>query len=196
MIRIEAGSVVLGGANAAILANGGGNHSNVGAGGSVWIKTGTLAGDGRIEAVGADAYSSAGGGGAIGIEYGSTSGTVLSRTRTKGGGNQIATGRGGAGTIYLKGPGATHGTLSVDNLGTSGQATVLPSLGSGMAQEGTSGATLVTGRAGAIPAYFEGHWVEVRRGGTLLGTWQIGEITGGTVTLAPNETEAIALQAG
>ncbi|MHB8797109.1 MAG: carboxypeptidase regulatory-like domain-containing protein, partial [Thermoanaerobaculia bacterium] len=38
VIRIEAGSVVLGGANAAILANGGGNHSNVGAGGSVWIK--------------------------------------------------------------------------------------------------------------------------------------------------------------
>ena len=165
-----------------------------GAGGSIWIETESIAGDGLIEATGGTGGWQ-GGGGVVRIEYSAATGTVLTRANAKGGGTGSSETNGGAGTVVLKGPGATYGTLRVDNLGTSGQATVLPSLGSGEAQDGTSGATLVTQLA-SIPAYFEGHWVEVRRGESLLGTWRIGEIAGGTVTLAPNESEGIALQVG
>ncbi|HPA50406.1 MAG TPA: carboxypeptidase regulatory-like domain-containing protein, partial [Thermoanaerobaculia bacterium] len=194
VVRIGAGSIVLGGSMASILANGGLGGWEGGAGGSIWITAGTLTGDGLIEAAGNDSAQD-GGGGAVAIEYGSVSGTVLTRVNARGGGTGSSAENGGAGTVVLKGPGATYGTLRVDNKGTSGQATVLPSLGSGVAQDGTSGATLVT-QLTSIPAYFAGHWVEVRRGESLLGTWRIKTITGGTVTLEPNEAEAIALQAG
>jgi len=96
----------------------------------------------------------------------------------------------------LKGPGQLHGTLRVDNLGTAGQQTVLPSLGFGIAQPGTGGATLVTNRGATIPAYFAGHWVEITRGGSQLGTWRIGAIADQTVTLEANGTETIDLLAG
>ncbi len=64
-----------------------------------------------------------------------------------------------------------------------------------MAQEGTSGATLVTGQA-AIPAYFDGHWVAIRRGGEAVGVWRVSEIAGATLKLAANGTEAVSLQIG
>src|SRR5439155_1479736 len=65
---------------------------------------------------------------------------------------------GGAGSIVLKGPGATFGDLTINNNahGTSSQATELPSLGSGTAQAGSSGVTLVTNRATNIPLHFIG----------------------------------------
>ena len=67
---------------------------------------------------------------------------------------------------------------------------MLPSLGMGVAQAGSGGAVLVTDRAKAIPAYFVGHWVEVRDGstGALEGTWRVASIgaDGLTVTLASN----------
>ena len=203
IVRIAAGSVTVDGA---IRANGvltGPFNDRGGAGGSVWITAASVGGGGTIEVHGGDNSSwGSGGGGAIAIEYASTSGTVLNnlvaRTGSPAGGNRY----GGAGTVYLKGAAAVYGTLTLDNGGRTGQATALPSLGSGVAQAGSTGATLVTDRAVDIPAYFAGHWVEVRdsTGTTLKGTWRISTAAGGiaakTVTLAPNGAETISVVAG
>ena len=60
----------------------------------------------------------------------------------------------------------------------------MPALGSGIAQAGSSGITLVTDKT-SIPAYFVGHWVEVSSpDGTVKGTWQVVAIDGSTLTLA------------
>ncbi|MBK8595120.1 MAG: hypothetical protein IPN83_05930 [Holophagales bacterium] len=166
-----------------------------GAGGSIWITAASMTGDGLIEAAGGVSYRQ-GGGGAVAIEYGTSAGTALTRVNAKGGSGGSAAVNGGAGTVVLKGPGSTHGTLRVDNLGTTGQQTVLPSLGFGTAQPETSGATLATGRGATIPPYFAGHWVEITRGGSPLGTWRIGTIADQTVTLEPNSAETIALRGG
>ncbi len=195
VVRIEAGSVVFGGATAKIVANGKGGGWSSGAGGSIWMTTGTLTGDGLVEAAGGESYRN-GGGGAVAIDYGTATGTALARANAAGGGGRSTAENGGAGTVVLKGAGQEHGTLRIDNLGTVGQATALPSLGAGTAQAGTGGATLVTGRAEAIPAYFAGHWVEVTRGGSLLGTWRIGTISDRTVTLEANGSDAPELQVG
>jgi hypothetical protein len=90
----------------------------------------------------------------------------------------------------------------VDNGGKTGQATELPSLGSGVAQAGTANATLVTDRAVNVPAYFAGNWVEIKdsTGTTLKGRWRIStapaDINGKSVVLVPNGAETISLLAG
>ncbi|MBK9968901.1 MAG: hypothetical protein IPP07_30280 [Holophagales bacterium] len=168
VIRIEAGTLALGGATAKIVANGDGGSWRGGAGGSIWITAASMTGDGLIEAAGGVSYRQ-GGGGAVAIEYGTSAGTELTRVNAKGGSGGSAAVNGGAGTVVLKGPGSTHGTLRVDNLGTTGQQTVLPSLGFGTAQPETSGATLATGRGATIPPYSAGHWVEITRGGARWG---------------------------
>ncbi|MGZ8868886.1 MAG: hypothetical protein ACXW2P_11115, partial [Thermoanaerobaculia bacterium] len=93
---------------------------------------------------------------------------------------------------YLHGPSSTWGDLIIDNGSAIGQNTELPALGRGGAQNGTNGNTLVTDRTADIAPYFEGHWVEIRRGDALLGTWRIATINIRTVTL----DGATALQAG
>ncbi len=180
--------------NGSILANGAGG-SRAGAGGSVWITAGSVLGDGAIEARGGDTnWHGSGGGGAIAVEFESASGSLLAALRAPGG----ATGpKGGAGTIYLRGPGSTHGDLVVDNSGIDGQVTDLPALGGGVAQAGSSGAILVTVQAAEIPRYFARHWVEVRDvGETLKGTWRIAAIDGRTVTLESNTGESINVLPG
>ena len=68
------------------------------------------------------------------------------------------------------------------------QSTALPGLGSGIAQAGSSGITLVTDKT-SIPAYFVGHWVEVSSpDGTLKGTWKVTAISGSTLTLEDGAT--------
>ena len=70
-----------------------------------------------------------------------------------------------------------------------GQATELPSLGSGALQAGTGATSLVTDRATTIPAYFVGHWIEVQDGsGNVKGTYRISAIgtDGKTVTVTPD----------
>src|SRR4029077_17549265 len=82
---------------------------------------------------------------------------------------------------------------------TGNKRTVLPSLGSGVAGSGSGGATLVTGRSKTIPAYFVGHWVEIRNGsGVLEGTWRIASIgvDGKTGTLLSNSGEAVTVDEG
>jgi large repetitive protein len=173
-----------------------------GAGGSVWIQTRELAGAGVIESKGGDATSStSGGGGAIAVEYTSleAGSTLLEHTYAQGGSTGTT---GGAGTVFVRGGTApTHGQLIVDN-GTVGghRRTILPSLGKGAAQSGSGGATLVTDRSKAIPAYFVGHWVEVRasESGPLKGTWRIAEIgvDGLTAVLSSNAGEPVAVEVG
>ena len=92
---------------------------------------------------------------------------------------------GGAGTVYLYGPDSTYGDLVVNNgLLSTPRWTVLPSLGGGEADTGSDGVTLVTDRTKAIPAYFVGHWVEIRdAGGSLKGTWRVEAVDNLTVTL-------------
>ena len=65
---------------------------------------------------------------------------------------------------------------------------MLPSLGTGVAQVGTSGSLLVTDRT-SIPAYFVGHGVRVSApDGTERGTWQVDAISGGELTLEEGAT--------
>jgi streptogramin lyase len=201
VIRVVAGSVSVDGA---VRANGGAAGGRAsGGGGSVWVTTGAIGGGGTIEARGGDTVGfGTGGGGAIAIEYTSSSGAVLSGLVARTGSPSTRSQYGGAGTAYLKGPSATFGNLAVDNGGKNGQTTELPSLGSGVAQAGTSGATLVTDRATNIPAHFAGHWVEIYdfTGTTLKGTWRVSTATGGivnkTVILVPNGAETISIAVG
>jgi len=188
----------------AIRANGGPGCRG-GAGGSVWVRTGALSGTGTIEAKGGDGTCNngdyTGGGGAISVEHTSLEAgtTLLDQLKAYGG---KASNPGGAGTVYVKGGSApTYGHLIVDNATWTGRRrTVLPPLGNGTAQAGSAGAALVTGRAKAVPAYFVGHWVEVRNGqtGVLEGTWRVVSISadGFTVTLASNAGEPVTVDAG
>ncbi len=173
------------------------------AGGSVWITTGELSGSGAIEAKGGNGTlgsEGSGGGGAIAVEYTTldAGSTLLDHLQSYGGSTGTT---GGAGTVYVRGGSAsTYGQLIVDNGLVGGRRrTVLPSLGSGTAGSGSGGATLVTGRSRAIPAYFVGHWVEIRNGaGVLEGTWRIASIgtDGQTVVLASNAGEAVTVDEG
>ena len=163
-MRIQSASLTLTDATSVIRANGGkhlgpGRSGRLGVdhdGGGVW--SGSRRGAGRRAVVlrsgrrGSDRHRVHDGDGEGAVEPGGADGEQRART------NRF----GGAGTIYLKGSTSTYGDLTVDNGGKTGQATELPSLGSGIAQAGTTGATLVTDRAVNIPAYFAGNWVEIR----------------------------------
>jgi len=162
-----------------------------GAGGSIWLTVaGDVSGQGEIEARGGStpsSYTTSGGGGAIAVEYGGTLTLPVSSLNATGGAPYNV---GGAGTVLVKGPDSNLGDLIVDNRGADGKATVLPGLGSGIAQVGTSGATIVSDRA-SIPAYFVGHWVEVTDpDGSTNGIWQVVEVDGSTLTLADGATVA------
>jgi|GEM_PF-5747628 len=172
--------------------------SSGGSGGSVWIRTSSLAGTGSVEALGNRAnYSNygRGGGGAIAVEYSSLEpGTTLLDALSATTGTYGVPG--GAGSVYTFGPGSTYGDLLVDNGGVSG-ITDLPSLGTGTAQAGSVGATVVTDRTTPVPAYFVGHWVQVETPARLVkGTWRIGSADGASFTLVPNGTETIAVDEG
>ncbi|HYI12032.1 MAG TPA: carboxypeptidase regulatory-like domain-containing protein [Thermoanaerobaculia bacterium] len=198
VIRIDAKTLSLDGV---VRSNGHGSgsaHHRGGGGGSVWITAARVSGSGVIEAKGGQGYYGAGGGGAIAVEYTDATGALpamYAQTGPSTHGNDHR--QGGAGSIYTRGPQSVYGDLRVDNQSLNGQLTDLPSLGSGVAQSGTSGATLVTDRSSNVPAYFSGHWVEITSAaGTLKGTWRVGAINARTVTLTPNGTETIGVEAG
>jgi hypothetical protein len=192
-VRIVANSVVVDGA---IRANGA-QHSHSGAGGSIWITTSHIAGRGTIETNGGPGQWGIGGGGALAIEY-TDPASVLPALSSRTGANIGESRYGGAGSIYVKGPTSVYGDLTIDNGGINKEPTILPSLGKGVAQSGTSGATLVTDRANDIQAFYVGHWVEITApDGTPKGTWRIGTIDAAkTVTLTPNDAEAIDIDPG
>ncbi|MGH9457002.1 MAG: hypothetical protein ACRD2J_05105, partial [Thermoanaerobaculia bacterium] len=181
VVRITAEAVVVDGA---IRANGtdaqSWRNSRGGAGGSVWITTSAFEGSGSIEARGGHGDETSGGGGAIAIEY------TRAATRLPSYANHSGTDgvRGGAGTVWIHGPGSVYGDLIVDNAGQAGQPTRLPSLGFGYAAIGSSGATLLTDLATIIPQFFTGHFVEIRDTDRVLkGTGRIAAIDGRTITL-------------
>jgi RHS repeat-associated protein len=97
-----------------------------GAGGSIWVTSGSIAGSGAIAANGGNEgnlgcnKSGGGGGGRIAIYYDSN--TFTGTIQARGGqGYQY----GGAGTIYLK-PSVIDGDLYIDNGGNAGAYTLLP----------------------------------------------------------------------
>ncbi|HEX2835650.1 MAG TPA: Ig-like domain-containing protein [Thermoanaerobaculia bacterium] len=187
-IRIQSPLLVLDGAIHATSASGG-SFNGGGAGGSVWLQTQTIRGTGSVHATGGFGCPD-GGGGAIAIEYTNASSVVPVTIATAGGSSCNA--NGGAGIVYLKRPTSIHGDAIIDAGSNTGGITELPSLGSGLAQNGSSGITLVTDRTANIPAFFEGHWIEIAG----KGTWRIATINAKSVTLAPNGSETISIAAG
>jgi hypothetical protein len=200
-LRIKAGQFAF---NGRIRANGADSTDKGGGGGSVWITAAKIAGSGAIEARGGgrtdagggNAQYEVGGGGAVSIEY--TDATSQLPSVLIRGGLSIQRHPGGSGSLYVRGPASTYGELTLDNGGfANAELTELPSLGGGIAQSGSAGATLVTDRPAAIPPYFESHWVEISTAaGALKGTWRIATINSKTVTLAPNGNESINVLAG
>ncbi|MFL6246938.1 MAG: discoidin domain-containing protein [Thermoanaerobaculia bacterium] len=190
IIRIKAGTLTN---NGVIRANGNGTN-DAPAGGSIWITATNLAGTGTVEAKGGQGDRS-GGGGAVAVEYTTVTGPFLSNIFAYGGTSGTI---GGAGTVYLKPASGTYGNLSILNGGVNGQSTGLPSLGTGTVKSVSGNAVVVTDRTSDIQPYFVGHWVEIKpaAGGDPKGTWRISAISGKTMTLAPNATESINVQAG
>src|SRR5258706_12316850 len=162
VIHIQATSVVLDGSIHADAAPDTDTQSRGAAGGSVWISTSTMSGAGSVSANGSHANYGSGAGGSIAIGY--TSGTTVPWTMTvkTASSNNGATHLGGAGTIYVHGPQATYGDLLVDNNGQVGQATELPSLGSGAALTGSGGPTPGTDRTGNSPPSFPNNWARIK----------------------------------
>jgi len=191
IVRITAGTFVHDGT---IRANGTGGGNEAGAGGSIWITAPNISGSGTIDANGGNGAGRSGGGGAIAIESTTASSTLLSKVHAYGGTQSKI---GGAGSVYVKSATSQYGNLTLDNGTATGATTDLPSLGSGVALSGTSGATLATDRASNVPAYFIGHWVRITSAaGTVKGTWRIGSISGKNVTLVANGSESIELEQG
>ncbi|HEX6639647.1 MAG TPA: hypothetical protein VF215_00970, partial [Thermoanaerobaculia bacterium] len=177
-LRLIAQSLQLDGA---IRANGyDPNGSGGGAGGSVWITADRIVGDGAIEARGARPGYSPGGGGAISVEYtdSASSGAWLTKFNTTGSatGARIA----GAGSIFVKGPGAPQGSLTIDNstLGSSGTSE-LPSFGARTVTALTANGLRATGERYVAP-FFVGHEVEVlAANGTSKGIARITAVDNG-----------------
>ncbi|MCA1733574.1 MAG: hypothetical protein LC732_08220, partial [Acidobacteria bacterium] len=197
VVRIAADTVVVDGAIRANGADGAGDNRG-GAGGSVWVTAAGYGGSGRIEARGGNATYGGGGGGAIAVEY-ERAVTETSPLPSYG----VHTGTswysryGGAGTVWIHGPGSVYGDLTIDNVGRIGQATDLPSLGFGYAEEGSAGLILVTDRAADVPPYFLGHFVEIRDENRVLkGIARISAIAGRTLTIQPLEGHGIDVQPG
>src|SRR5262245_47171384 len=108
--------------NGQVLANGGGFSTSCceggGSGGGIRIDVGTLSGAGLISAKGGNGSNSGGGGGGgrIAFYYRNLTGFNLSNVTAFGGtGSNTPNPNGGAGTVYLQGPGRESGELIVDN---------------------------------------------------------------------------------
>jgi hypothetical protein len=97
-----------------------GSGAGAGAGGSVWLKVGTLIGTGAVSASGgsADARWGGGGGGRVAVHY--TTNLFAGRITARGGAGYNG---GGAGTVFLRAWGAQYGTVFLDNNGLSGPPT-------------------------------------------------------------------------
>ncbi len=99
-----------------------------GAGGSVWLTVGTLAGAGRISVNGGSAYLPNGGGGSGGCIAVTFTTNLFSGTMAAFGGTGFQ--NGAAGTVYTKTNGASIGQLRVNAGGLATTNTVLPTTGS------------------------------------------------------------------
>jgi hypothetical protein len=184
----------------------GGCSYNGGSGGSVWLQAATLAGSGNVSVNGGDGIScsggneSGGGGGRIASHYSAGSPTIA---YSASGGNKSNAGQaGGAGTVYVSGPTAIDGTLTIDTATAGAQATTLPSPSSqtydrltiknAASLELASGKTLSLNAGGAIFGTGSAPSLTVDSGATLalLGA---ASISGVNVTNHGAVTGAVAL---
>ena len=189
-VRIHAAQIQIDGV---IFANGQGIYAN-GSGGSIYITTGVLSGNGTIRGNGGDQGMNRGGGGRVAIYYDDKSGfggSVQARggiyTNINGTINQGFGKGGGAGTVYWKKNSDAFGDLIIDNGGveTTGWSTPLFSQGilrlnswtiSGNARVSTTAGVRV---ANGNPAQFNGlitnNYLQV--GGLLVSnTWVFGDV--------------------
>jgi hypothetical protein len=193
VVAIRADRLIVDGS---ILADGTTFGTGGGAGGSIALATRELGGVGTISASGGgNSGRGGGGGGAIALDYVALSGSRLPALPAAGGSSSVGL-VGSAGSVAVSTGLLAHPRLFVDNGGL-GATTSLPSLGGGTAASGSALAHLETGRSVAIPAYFAGHWVEVRTaGGELKGRWRVKAVSGFALELEPNATESIDVQPG
>jgi hypothetical protein len=155
-----------------------------GAGGSVYITTSKLAGNGVLQANGATWSGAspqnrgAGGGGAVAVEYSSVSGGIVSNLTALGGAADQASHQAAAGTTFAKSAAGQYGDLVVSN-GTRSSSlpsyvvTDLPSFGISSVTSVPAAGVAVTD-ASWIGPYFIGHPVRVTApDGTIRGTWHV-----------------------
>ena len=115
IIRLNVGGVLT--VEGQLTANGESRLASGGAGGSIYVTAGTLAGTGSVTANGGAAgysLSGGGGGGRIALYYGNS---TFSGGLTALGGVSTGAGSGGAGTLYLKANNQSVGDLLLDNTG-------------------------------------------------------------------------------
>jgi hypothetical protein len=122
------GQIVADGRNATY--QGGFSHytAAAGSGGGIYVAVTSLQGAGRMQASGASSDDEGGGGGRIAVYANDWSGFDLTKIQALGGTSGTGFALGGAGTVYLKQSGATHGTLVVNayNGGTGDTPLALP----------------------------------------------------------------------
>src|SRR5205814_3249947 len=159
-VRLIPNTLVLDGAIRANAANAG--NQGGAAGGSVWITAGKISGDGSIEAKAGSGGYSAGGGGAISVEYTDTtsSGAWLTHLNSQGFNVTPSPRNSGAGTVYVKGPSNTFGTLTIDNGTNPNVPTELPSFGTRTVTSLTTNGVRVSGARWVAP-HHAGNEVEV-----------------------------------
>jgi Bacterial Ig-like domain/F5/8 type C domain len=201
-IRINATDVIL---NGAIRANGTSVTSNNsgavgGSGGSVWITTASLGGTGTIEADAGNGCVAGGGGGAVSVTYSTQTGalpSMFARGGVRSPSSCSTTVFGAPGSVYVKRPALAFGNVTIDAAGRGTGITELPSIGSGLAANGSGGATLVTDRAADIPPAFKGHIIELASAsGFVKGRWRVAQVSGKTVTLEPSGSATPNVAAG
>jgi hypothetical protein len=124
VIRLDVGGVLTVGGQ--LTANGESMVASGGAGGSIYVRAGTLAGNGRITANGGGAgyyLSGGGGGGRIALYYGNS---TFSGGLAAFGGLSTGANSGAAGTLYTKASSQSVGDLLLDNSGrTNGMETLI-----------------------------------------------------------------------
>jgi hypothetical protein len=154
-------SVLINGSVVANGASGGGSQSGSGAGGSVYIETTAIDGNGSIS-VNGGAYEVGAGGGRIGIVYSSMPTNAFAATRNLtawGGKGSYASGS--AGTVWLRQALQPDGDLYFDEgLGTTGvQWTPLTHLGFGRMPSLTEDTFVTEGSVHLIPNGLVGMWI-------------------------------------
>lgn len=160
VVRIQASEAVV--VNGALRADGGlagGSAAGDGAGGSVWITTSRMGGTGTVSANGGTAGGSdrtGGGGGRVAVyadfvDPNADLGALRSVTAFGGDGYY---GDGAAGTVFLRLPGETAGTLTIDAgfaNATAPSATTLPAVGPGIAAGVSASSLTVDGIVPLLP---------------------------------------------
>ncbi|MCB1034196.1 MAG: Ig-like domain-containing protein, partial [Acidobacteria bacterium] len=189
VLQISAGTLELEGE---IRANGNSAcSSGAGAGGSISVEAGLLRGGGILQAVGGDerdgevCFRGGGGGGRVSLRLGALEGFDLEGQVDVSGGTRGST-YGAPGTLFLRLPGATYGSLYVDRGTTSsgadrtGPETRLPALGSGaiLSQEADGSDLWVSSAEGFLTRWHGAYMVLLDAGGTELGAFRVAALDG------------------